>query len=88
MRIYDSVDQTKRLFVPVRENHVSMYVCGMTVYDHCHIGHARGFIVFDVIKRYLQQLGYTVTLVRNITDIDDKIINRACLLYTSPSPRD
>lgn len=75
--IYDSVSQSKQQFIPVKPGKVGMYVCGMTVYDHCHIGHGRGFIVFDVIKRYLQASGYDVTLVRNITDIDDKIINRA-----------
>jgi cysteinyl-tRNA synthetase len=77
LSIYDSIAQTKQKFTPVNAGKVGIYVCGMTVYDHCHIGHGRGFVVFDVIKRYLEVSGYEVTLVRNITDIDDKIINRA-----------
>ena len=77
IQIYDSLSQRKREFVPVKPGKVSMYVCGMTVYDHCHVGHSRAWICFDVIARYLQQVGYDVTYVRNITDIDDKIINRA-----------
>ena len=63
--------------VPMEEGHVKMYVCGITAYDYCHIGHARSALVFDMIYRYLQQRGYKVTFVRNFTDIDDKIINRA-----------
>lgn len=77
LMIYDSLHQEKRLFVPVEPGKVGMYVCGMTTYDDCHIGHGRGFVVFDVIRRYLQAVGYQVTFVRNITDIDDKIIQRA-----------
>lgn len=77
LQIYDSLRQSKQPFVPVKPAAVSMYVCGMTVYDHCHVGHCRGFVVFDVVKRYLTERGYAVTLVRNITDIDDKIIDRA-----------
>lgn len=77
IQIYDSLSQRKREFVPVHDGKVSMYVCGMTVYDHCHVGHSRAWICFDVIARYLKQVGYDVTYVRNITDIDDKIINRA-----------
>jgi cysteinyl-tRNA synthetase len=67
----------KEEFVPVEPGKVRMYVCGVTVYDHCHIGHARANIVFDMIFRYLKHAGYDVTYVRNYTDIDDKIINRA-----------
>ncbi len=77
LNIYDSVSQNKHEFTPVVPGKVGIYVCGMTVYDHCHIGHGRGFVIFDVIKRYLTLRGFDVTLVRNITDIDDKIINRA-----------
>ncbi len=75
--IYDTLSQSKKKFTPIRPQHVGLYVCGMTVYDHCHIGHARVFVVFDVIVRYLRMCGYNVRYVRNITDIDDKIIARA-----------
>jgi cysteinyl-tRNA synthetase len=69
--------QTKEEFVPLEPGKVRMYVCGVTVYDHCHIGHARANVVFDVIYRHLRASGFDVTYVRNYTDIDDKIINRA-----------
>lgn len=75
--IYDTKSRTKRTFSPIRPKEVGMYVCGMTVYDLCHMGHARVVIGFDVIYRWLMHLGYKVKYVRNITDIDDKIINRA-----------
>ena len=77
LQIYDSLTKQKREFVPVKSGHVRIYVCGITVYDHCHIGHARSIILFDVIIRYLRSRGWRVDYVRNITDIDDKIINRA-----------
>jgi cysteinyl-tRNA synthetase len=77
LHIYDTLSQTKKLFEPRHAGKVGMYVCGMTVYDYCHIGHARTQVAFDIVYRYLQHLGYDVTYVRNITDIDDKIINRA-----------
>jgi len=67
----------KEFFSPVRDNHVRMYVCGVTVYDHCHVGHARSAIVFDTVYRYLLYSGFDVTYVRNFTDVDDKIIGRA-----------
>ena len=67
----------KEGFVPQKQNHVGMYVCGVTVYDYCHVGHARAAIVFDTLYRYLQYLGNKVKFIRNFTDIDDKIINRA-----------
>ena len=69
--------QEKEAFAPLEPGKVRLYVCGVTVYDHCHIGHARSAIVFDVIYRYLLHRGYEVTFVRNFTDIDDKIIRRA-----------
>lgn len=75
--IFNSLSKQKEVFHPIRPGKISMYVCGNTVYDYCHIGHARSMIVFDVITRYLRSRGYEVTYVRNITDIDDKIINRA-----------
>ncbi len=77
LEIYNSLTRQKAPFVPLRPGHVRMYVCGMTVYDLCHLGHARVMVVFDVVYRYLRRLGYEVTYVRNITDIDDKIIRRA-----------
>ena len=75
--IYDSQCGKKKRFEPVVAGQVSLYVCGMTVYDYCHIGHARGMVVFDVIAKYFKRCGYKVNYVRNITDIDDKIIKRA-----------
>ncbi|PIE47083.1 MAG: cysteine--tRNA ligase [Gammaproteobacteria bacterium] len=77
LTIYDSLKGEKHLFKPIKEGKVGMYVCGMTVYDYCHIGHARVMVAFDVIVRWMRQLGFDVNYVRNITDIDDKIINRA-----------
>ncbi|MBI2218006.1 MAG: cysteine--tRNA ligase [Candidatus Rokubacteria bacterium] len=77
MRIYTTRSRTTEEFVPLSPGEVRMYVCGVTVYDLCHIGHARSAIVFDVLQRYLRAKGYRVTFVKNFTDIDDKIINRA-----------
>ncbi len=77
MRLYNTLSGKKEDFVPVAPGQVKMYVCGITVYDHCHIGHARSSIVFDIMRRYLAFRGYHVTFVKNFTDIDDKIINRA-----------
>jgi cysteinyl-tRNA synthetase len=77
LQIYNSLTRQKAPFVPRQGNRVGMYVCGMTVYDYCHVGHARVMVVFDVVARYLRHLGYDLTYVRNITDIDDKIIQRA-----------
>ncbi len=77
LQIHNSLTRRKEPFVPIESGKVRMYVCGMTVYDYCHLGHARVMVVFDVVYRYLRERGYDVTYVRNITDIDDKIINRA-----------
>ena len=77
LTIYNSLTSRKEPFVPIVPGQVRMYVCGMTVYDYIHIGHARVLVVFDVVYRVLKHLGYEVNYVRNITDIDDKIINRA-----------
>jgi len=77
LRIYDSISQDKRVFTPIEPGKVRMYVCGITIYDYSHIGHARTFVAFDVIARYLRFSGFELTFVRNITDIDDKIIARA-----------
>jgi len=77
LRIYNTLAREKQTFVPLIPGEVRMYVCGMTVYDYCHIGHARVMVVFDMVQRWLRASGYRVTYVRNITDIDDKIIRRA-----------
>ena len=77
LRIHNSLTGQKETFQPLEPGHVRMYVCGMTVYDYCHVGHARSQVVFDIVRRWLEASGYRVTYVRNITDIDDKIIQRA-----------
>ena len=77
LKIHNSLGRTKQEFVPMRAGEVRMYVCGMTVYDYCHLGHARVLVMFDIVRRWLRASGYRVTYVRNITDIDDKIIRRA-----------
>jgi cysteinyl-tRNA synthetase len=77
MKIYNTLTTKKEEFMPANPPNVGMYACGVTVYDYCHIGHARSAIVFDVIRRYLKYKGYDVTYVRNFTDIDDKIIKRS-----------
>jgi len=77
LRIYNTLTRKKEEFIPIQPMKVAMYVCGVTVYDMCHIGHARSIVLFDVIYRYLMSKGYKVIYVRNFTDVDDKIINRA-----------
>ena len=77
LRIHNSLSRAVEPFVPIEPNRVRMYVCGMTIYDLCHVGHARFLVAFDMVQRWLKALGYAVTYVRNITDIDDKIIRRA-----------
>jgi cysteinyl-tRNA synthetase len=77
LRVYNTLTGKKEEFVPLHEKRVGMYACGVTVYDLCHIGHARSAVVFDAIYRYLRYRGYEVTFVRNFTDVDDKIIKRA-----------
>ena len=77
LKIYNSLSRAEEPFVPLDPARVRMYVCGMTVYDYCHLGHARVLVVFDVVRRWLRASGFRVTYVRNITDIDDKIIRRA-----------
>ncbi|BDB68794.1 cysteine--tRNA ligase [Comamonas thiooxydans] len=77
LRIYNTLSRALESFSPLEPGHVRMYVCGMTVYDLCHLGHARSMVAFDVVQRWLRASGYKVTYVRNITDIDDKIIKRA-----------
>ena len=77
LKIYNSLTRQKEEFKPIRPGQVGMYVCGVTIYDLCHIGHGRTFVGFDVVVRYLRYLGYQVNFVRNITDVDDQIIKRA-----------
>ena len=77
LKIYNTLAREKQVFTPIQPGRVSMYVCGMTIYDYCHIGHARMMMAFDVIYRWLKASGYQVNYVRNITDIEDKIIRRA-----------
>jgi cysteinyl-tRNA synthetase len=76
-KIYNTFAREKQIFTPIQPGKVRMYVCGMTVYDFCHLGHARVMVVFDMVQRWLRASGYDVTYVRNVTDIDDKIIRRA-----------
>ncbi len=77
LKIFNTLKREKQAFTPIEPGKVRMYVCGMTVYDYCHLGHARVMVVFDLVYRWLKASGYDVTYVRNITDIDDKIIKRA-----------
>ena len=84
LRVFNTATRAKEDFVPLREGEVGMYVCGVTVYDFCHIGHARSAIVFDVLVKYLRARGFHVTYVRNFTDVDDKIIDRAKQLGKEP----
>ena len=84
LKIYDTAAKNKVDFKPLVDGKVSIYVCGLTVYDLPHIGHARTFVVFDVFRRFLKQIGYEVKFVRNHTDIDDKIIRRSREEGTTP----
>src|SRR5437867_2477059 len=77
VRIYNTLTGKKGLFKPLRRGRIGMYVCGVTVYDRCHLGHARSAVAFDVIRRYLEYKKYRIKYVRNFTDVDDKIIQRA-----------
>ena len=77
LTLYSTMSRKKETFKPIKEGKVGMYVCGVTVYDYCHIGHGRTFVAFDVIRRWLMERGNEVTFVRNVTDVDDKIIRRA-----------
>ena len=77
MQLYNTLTRKKETFTPLRPGKVHMYVCGITAYDYCHIGHARSAIVFDLLVRHMRAQGLEVTFVRNFTDVDDKIIRRA-----------
>ncbi len=83
IRIYNTLTHKKEPLTPIEPGHVKLYVCGITSYDYCHIGHARSSLAFDMIVKYLRYRGYRVTFVRNFTDIDDKIIKRAQEQQTS-----
>ena len=85
MKIFNSLKSEKEDFIPLKEEEISIYVCGMTVYDDCHIGHARTFLSFDSIVRYLRFRGFKVNYIRNITDVDDKILKRSEELNIEPS---
>src|SRR5574340_518498 len=87
LKIYNSLTRSKQDFVPIEAGKVRMYVCGMTVYDYCHLGHARVLVVFDMIRRWLKAEDFDVTYVRNITDIDDKIIGRSSSTPTGSCAR-
>ncbi|WP_145514689.1 cysteine--tRNA ligase [Yersinia massiliensis] len=77
LKIFNTLSRQKEEFKPIHAGKIGMYVCGITIYDLCHIGHGRTFVAFDVVSRYLRYLGYSLTYVRNVTDVDDKIIKRA-----------
>ena len=77
VKLYNTLTKKREEFIPIEEGKVGIYVCGITAYDVCHIGHARSAVVFDVIYRYLKYKGYDVTYVKNFTDVDDKIIGKA-----------
>ena len=77
LTLYNTRTKKKEPFVPLVPGQVRIYVCGVTVYDDCHLGHARSALVFDIIRRYLEYCGYQVTYVKNFTDVDDKILQRA-----------
>ncbi len=85
IKIYNTLTRKKGTFEPLEPNHIKLYVCGITSYDYCHIGHARSSLVFDMIVAYFRYRGYKVTYIRNFTDIDDKIINRAAEQGTTPT---
>lgn len=85
IKIYNTLTRKKEEFRPIKEKEVKIYVCGVTVYDLCHIGHARAYVVFDVVRRAFEYLGYKVKYIQNFTDVDDKILNRAKELQISPS---
>ena len=83
--IYNTMSRAKEPLEPLEPGHVKLYVCGITPYDYCHVGHARSALVFDMVARYLRHRGYQVTFVRNFTDVDDKIIARSHKLGVEPA---
>lgn len=85
LKVYNSISHNKEEFIPIKDKQVNMYVCGVTVYDLCHLGHARAYVVFDIIRRALKFLGYQVKYIQNFTDVDDKILDRANQNKIDPS---
>ena len=85
IHIYNTASRAREALEPLEPGHVRLYVCGITSYDYCHIGHARSVLVFDMVARHLRHRGYKLTFVRNFTDIDDKIIDRANKLGEEPA---
>lgn len=83
LKIYNTMTRTKENFIPLEPGKVKMYVCGPTVYDYIHIGNARPVIFFDVVRRYLESVGYDVTFIVNFTDVDDKLIKKAAEMGTT-----
>ncbi|MEE9163701.1 MAG: cysteine--tRNA ligase, partial [Thermoplasmata archaeon] len=83
LQIYNTLSRTKEAFVPLRDARVNMFVCGITPYDHTHVGHARTYVTFDVVARYLRHRGYSVFYVQNVTDVDDRIVTRSAESGTS-----
>ena len=77
IHVYNTMTRGKELFLPQKEGEVGMYVCGVTPYNYCHLGHARAYVTFDMIRRYLEYSGYKVKYVQNFTDVDDKLIAQA-----------
>ncbi len=88
LKVYNTLTRTKEEFLPLEEGEVGMYVCGVTAYDECHLGHARAYVAFDVIRRYLEYKGYQVNHIQNFTDVDDKIIARARKMREKSSEKD
>ena len=84
IKFYNTLTNKVEEFKPIKEKNVSIYICGVTPYDVCHLGHARAYVTFDVIKRHFMRSGYTVNHVQNFTDVDDKIINRSLEKQISP----
>ena len=86
MKIFNSLSSSKEEFISINKNKINLYVCGMTVYDDCHIGHARTFLTFDLFVRFFSYLGFNVNYIRNITDIEDKIIEMKKLMDSNKIP--
>ena len=86
MKIFNSLSSSKEEFISINKNKINLYVCGMTVYDDCHIGHARTFLTFDLFVRFFSYLGFNVNYIRNITDIEDKIIEMKKLMEGKEIP--
>ena len=84
LKLYNTLTRKKETFIPLNKNKIRMFVCGLTPYDYAHIGHAKTYVQFDVIARYLKYKGYNLFYLQNVTDVEDKIINRAKELKKDP----